>query len=75
MGKNKVNNNVEVSDFFIGKLVKKGIYLNYVIEEKDPSFSKDMIELNWKDEFSVNTIFNIIWDLSFAYFILKQSNT
>lgn len=47
------------SDVFIGKLVKKGICLNYVIEVNDPSFPQDMIELNWKDEFSGKKYSNV----------------
>lgn len=50
---------IEVSDIFIGKLVKKGICLNYVIEVNDSSFPQDMIELNWKDEFSGKKYSNV----------------
>lgn len=50
---------IEDSDVFIGKLVKKGICLSYVIEVNDPSFPQDMIELSWVDEFSGKNYANV----------------
>jgi len=40
------------SDIYIGKLVKKGICLNYVIEVNDNEFPQSLIEKKWIDEFS-----------------------
>ena len=37
---------------FSGKLVKKGICMNYVIEVNDSDFPQDMIEEKWTDESS-----------------------
>jgi hypothetical protein len=37
---------------FIGKLVKKGICMNYVIEVMDENFDKNLIEINWFDDLS-----------------------
>ena len=37
---------------YSGKLVKKGICMNYVIEVLDPMFDKNLIEISWRDEFS-----------------------
>ena len=37
---------------YSGKLVKKGICMNYVIEVLDSEFNKDLIEIIWVDEFS-----------------------
>ena len=37
---------------FSGKLVKKGICMNYVIEVNDSDFPQDMIENKWTDESS-----------------------
>ena len=34
---------------FKGKLVKKGICMNYIIQVNDPSFPQDMIEIKWTD--------------------------
>ena len=37
---------------YTGKLVKKGICMNYVIEVLDPIPDKNLIEISWRDEFS-----------------------
>ena len=37
---------------YSGKLVKKGICMNYVIEVLDSEFNKNLIEIIWVDEFS-----------------------
>ena len=37
---------------YSGKLVKKGICMNYVIEVLDSDFNKNLIEIIWADEFS-----------------------
>ena len=37
---------------YSGKLVKKGICMNYVIEVLDPIPDKNLIEISWRDEFS-----------------------
>jgi hypothetical protein len=50
---------VDISEVFIGKLVKKGICLNYVIEVNDPTFPQDMIELNWVDASSGKNYSNV----------------
>ena len=41
-----------ISDTFSGKLVKKGICMNYVIQVNDSNFPQDMIEEKWTDESS-----------------------
>lgn len=43
---------VDEVQFFSGKLVKKGICMNYVIQVNDIDFPQDMIEKKWTDEFS-----------------------
>ena len=37
---------------FTGKLVLKGICMNYVIQVNDDNFPSNMIEKNWTNEFS-----------------------
>ena len=37
---------------YSGKLVKKVICMNYVIEVLDPIPDKNLIEISWRDEFS-----------------------
>ena len=37
---------------FSGKLIKKGICMNYVIQVNDINFPQDLIEKKWADEFS-----------------------
>ena len=42
----------ELEICYSGKLVKKGICMNYVIEVLDSKFNKNLIEIIWVDEFS-----------------------
>lgn len=47
---------------YIGKLVKQGICLNYVIEVNNPNFPSEYIEEKWIDEFSkieYNNVFTL----------------
>ena len=46
---NDDNDNINA---FSGKLVKKGICMNYVIEVNESDFPQDMIEKKWTDESS-----------------------
>jgi hypothetical protein len=39
-------------EIFIGKLVVKGICMNYVIQVNDDNFPSNMLEENWTNEFS-----------------------
>jgi len=50
---------IDFPELFLGKLVKKGICLSYVIEVNDPSFPQELIELNWVDEFSEENYSNV----------------
>lgn len=50
------------SDTFLGKLVKKGICMNYVIQVNDSDFPQDLIEDKWTDE-SSNTKYNNVFAL------------
>ena len=43
---------VDLEICYSGKLVKKGICMNYVIEVLDPIPNKNLIEISWHDEFS-----------------------
>ena len=43
---------VDLEICYSGKLVKKGICMNYVIEVLDPIPNKNLIEISWRDEFS-----------------------
>mgnify|MGYP001288566431 FL=1 len=43
---------VDLEICYRGKLVKKGICMNYVIEVLDPIPNKNLIEISWHDEFS-----------------------
>ena len=43
---------VDLEICYSGKLVKKGICMNYVIEVLDPIPDKNLIEISWRDEFS-----------------------
>lgn len=43
---------VDLEICYGGKLVKKGICMNYVIEVLDPIPNKNLIEISWHDEFS-----------------------
>ena len=47
---------------YIGKLVKQGICMNYVIEVNNPNFPSEYIEEKWMDEFSkveYNNVFTL----------------
>ena len=44
---------------FTGKLVKKGICMNYVIEVMDENFDKNLIEINWLDDSSNQEFQNV----------------
>ena len=46
------NNDEDKLKTFKGKLVKKGICMNYVIEVKDSDFPQDMLEKKWTDDSS-----------------------
>ena len=48
----KNNPENELEDTYKGKLVVKGICMNYVIQVLDPDFDSSLIELNWTNEFS-----------------------
>ncbi len=48
----KNNPENELEDTYRGKLVVKGICMNYVIQVLDPDFDSSLIELNWTNEFS-----------------------
>lgn len=48
----KNNSENELEDTYRGKLVVKGICMNYVIQVLDPDFDSSLIELNWTNEFS-----------------------
>ena len=43
---------IDDRETFIGKLVLKGICMNYVIQVNDDNFPRNMIEENWSNEFS-----------------------
>jgi len=47
-------NKDEIDDLesFLGKLVVKGICMNYVIQVNDDNFPTNMLEKNWTNEFS-----------------------
>lgn len=48
----KKNPDTELGSSYKGKLVVKGICMNYVIQVLDPDFDSSLIELNWTNEFS-----------------------
>ena len=48
--KNNPDTELEIS--YKGKLVVKGICMNYVIQVLDSDFDSSLIELNWTNEFS-----------------------
>jgi len=50
------------SNIFLGKLVKKGICMNYVIQVNDSCFPQDLIEDKWTDE-SSNRKYNNVFAL------------
>ena len=49
---NDTDKTVDLEICYSGKLVKKGICMNYVIEVLDPIPDKNLIEISWRDEFS-----------------------
>jgi len=48
----KNNPENELENTYKGKLVVKGICMNYVIQVLDPNFDSSLIESNWINEFS-----------------------
>ena len=48
----KNNSDSELESSYKGKLVVKGICMNYVIQVLDSDFDSSLIELNWTNEFS-----------------------
>ena len=44
---------------FTGKLVKKGICMNYVIQVMDENFDKKIIEITWRDDSSKQDFQNV----------------
>ena len=48
----KNNPDTELESSYKGKLVVKGICMNYVIQVLDSDFDSSLIELNWINEFS-----------------------
>jgi hypothetical protein len=48
----KNNSDSELESSYKGKLVVKGICMNYVIQVLDSNFDSSLIELNWTNEFS-----------------------
>jgi hypothetical protein len=48
----KNNSDSELESSYKGKLVVKGICMNYVIQVLDSDFDSSLIELNWINEFS-----------------------
>ena len=43
---------IDDRETFLGKLVIKGICMNYIIQVNDDNFPSNMIEENWTNEFS-----------------------
>jgi|TARA_B100001250_G_scaffold335219_1_gene301380 hypothetical protein len=52
LGCSKNNPENELQDTYRGKLVVKGICMNYVIQVLDSDFDSYLLELNWTNEFS-----------------------
>ena len=50
---------IDDRETFIGKLVLKGICMNYVIQVNDDDFPSKMIEENWTNEFSEQEYQNV----------------
>ena len=48
----KNNSDTELESSYKGKLVVKGICMNYVIQVLDSNFDSSLIELNWTNEYS-----------------------
>ena len=50
---------IDDRETFVGKLVLKGICMNYVIQVNDDNFPRNMIEENWTNEFSEQEYQNV----------------
>ena len=50
---------IDDRETFIGKLVLKGICMNYVIQVNDDNFPRNMLEENWTNEFSEQEYQNV----------------
>tara|TARA_B100000809_G_scaffold189260_1_gene187767 strand:- start:241 stop:612 length:372 start_codon:yes stop_codon:yes gene_type:complete len=55
----KNNSDTELESSYKGKLVVKGICMNYVIQVLDSNFDSSLIELNWINEFSGISFTNV----------------
>jgi hypothetical protein len=55
----KNNSDSELESSYKGKLVVKGICMNYVIQVLDSNFDSSLIELNWTNEFSGISFTNV----------------
>jgi hypothetical protein len=55
----KNNSDTELESSYKGKLVVKGICMNYVIQVLDSNFDSSLIELNWTNEFSGISFTNV----------------
>jgi len=55
----KNNSDSELESSYKGKLVVKGICMNYVIQVLDSDFDSSLIELNWTNEFSGISFTNV----------------
>jgi len=55
----KNNSDTELESSYKGKLVVKGICMNYVIQVLDSNFDFSLIELNWTNEFSGISFTNV----------------
>jgi hypothetical protein len=55
----KNNSDSELESSYKGKLVVKGICMNYVIQVLDSNFDSSLIELNWINEFSGISFTNV----------------
>ena len=50
---------IDDRETFVGKLVLKGICMNYVIQVNEDNFPRNMIEENWTNEFSEQEYQNV----------------
>jgi hypothetical protein len=66
LGCNK--DDTDESEIFLGKLVVKGICMNYVIQVNDDNFPSNMLEENWTNEFSEIEYQNVFALKSFCDF-------
>ena len=66
LGCNK--DDTDESEIFLGKLVVKGICMNYVIQVNDDNFPINMLEENWTNEFSEIEYQNVFALKSFCDF-------